>query len=224
MDSVFNSLHITLMYNILEINRFTSNCEYLLHFKTKQILCFIQQQNYRLHSQKNKPFPFCFSFLEICFANGFLPSGKFISPFSQIFEVLLSSLLLNDLASLGSSPSHHEQQREGRVDQNLGLKHRTELITQSSSVKKNRAWQCYFIPSHCTEIWSKKVLKKLVALKVLEPVCFLMIFRSEGTEGLEQHNHTKDMDTSEHFSSTEYIWYVVAIFKAKLDGALGSLV
>lgn len=122
MDSVFNSLHITLMYNIPEINRFTNSCEYSLHFKTKQMLitssnqtlCFLQQQNYRLHSQRNKTFPFCFSFLEICFANCFLPSGKLISPFSQIFEVLLSSLLLNDFTPLGSSLSHHEQQRGGR--------------------------------------------------------------------------------------------------------------
>lgn len=49
LDFGFNSLHITPMDNILEINGFTTNHEYLLNFKTKhmlitssnQIPCFI---------------------------------------------------------------------------------------------------------------------------------------------------------------------------------------
>lgn len=38
LDLVFNSLHITPMDNILEINGFTNNHEYLLNFKTKHML------------------------------------------------------------------------------------------------------------------------------------------------------------------------------------------
>jgi len=49
LDFGFNSLHITPMENILEINGFTTNHEYLINFKTKhmfitssnQIHCFI---------------------------------------------------------------------------------------------------------------------------------------------------------------------------------------